>query len=63
MDIIVNETIPTNDPHRTTLPVVDHQPAILNNLPDADELLTPETFPRQAYVISIPDLANLLEIS
>ena len=58
----MNETIPTNDPHRTTLPVVDHQPAILNNLPDADELLTPETFPRQAHVICLADLSTLLGV-
>lgn len=123
----MNETTPTVGPHRTMLLVMDYQPAILNNLPDADELLTrmagvihtartsgvqigyvrvafddadyavmPETnkalkaiaagrhmhheagssdrdldvhnfltqkiFPRQAYVISIADLSNLLEV-
>lgn len=57
------ETTPTIDPYRTMLPVMDHQPDVLDNLPGADELLTPESFHRQAHVISIPDLANLSEIS
>jgi len=37
---LMNETTPTIDPHHTMLLVMDYQPAILNNLPDADELLT-----------------------
>lgn len=36
----MNENTPTFDPHHTMLLVMDYQPAILNNLPDADELLT-----------------------
>jgi len=35
----MNDTVPTIDPHHTILLVMDYQPAILNNLPGADELL------------------------
>jgi nicotinamidase-related amidase len=36
----MNETVPAIDPHHTMLLVMDYQPAILHNLPNADALLS-----------------------